>query len=274
MAGEAEARVRYAAAVLIVTAGAAAAMASFPGGFDWSYTVISKLASQKHNPTGGLLLSAALLAAMVVLWPVASYLARTSGPAGATGASGSAGGTEASGSAGATGTGAGDTAGRPPPRRALMALRVGIAGGALLGLEGLLQLDFSGVARKGHEVLALLTFAGLYGGVLGLYAHRIGSNRTFAWPALLVLLPMIAVLVSQTTLYFDQRDLGWVNTNWRELGVPLWLSFAFWQWAAVTLLWLGLGHLVVSARAGARTAVAAPATLGGLTSRTEPRAST
>jgi hypothetical protein len=282
MAGDAEARVRYAAAVLIVTAGAAAAMASFPGGFDWSYTVISKLASQKHNPTGGLLLSGALLAAMVLLWPVASYLARASGPAGATGASGPAGATGASGPAGGTGasgpaggTGAGgDAAGRPPPRRALAALRVGIAGGALLGLEGLLQLDFSGVARKGHEVMALLTFAGLYGGVLGLYAHRIGSNRTFAWPALLVLLPMLAVLVSQATLYFDQRDLGWVNTNWRELGVPLWLSFAFWQWAAVTLLWVGLGHLVVSARAGAPTAVAAPATLGGLTSRTEPRAST
>jgi hypothetical protein len=254
MAGDAEARVRYTAAVLIVTAGAAAAMASFPGGFDWSYTVISKLASQKHNPTGGLLLSGALLAAMVVLWPVASYLARASGSAG--------------------GTGAGDAAGRRPPRRALVALRVGIAGGALLGLEGLLQLDFSGVARKGHEVLALLTFAGLYGGVLGLYAHRIGGTRTFAWPALLVLLPMIAVLVSQATLYFDQRDLGWVNTNWRDLGVPLWLSFAFWQWAAVTLLWVGLGHLVISARAGAPTAVAAPATLGGLTSRTEPRAST
>jgi hypothetical protein len=238
VAGDSEARIRYAAAVLMVTAGAAAAMASFPGGFDWSYTVISKLASQKHNPAGGLLLSAALLAAMIVLWPVAAYLARASGAAGD--------------------TGAGEAAGRRPPRRALMALRVGIAGGALLGLEGLLQLDFSGVARKGHEVLALLTFAGLYGGVLGLYVHRIRSNRAFAWSALLVLMPMIAVLVSQATLYFDQRDLGWVNTSWRELGVPLWLSFAFWQWAAVALLWVGLGHLVVSARAGA-VAMAAPA---------------
>jgi hypothetical protein len=66
------------------------------------------------------------------------------------------------------------------------------------------------------------------------------------WAALLVILPIIAVGLSQFLLYVGQRELGWVNTGWRELGVPLWLSFAFWQWLAVALLGAGLGHLVVT----------------------------
>jgi hypothetical protein len=31
----------------------------------------------------------------------------------------------------------------------------------------------------------------------------------------------------------------------------VWLSFAFWQWLAVALLWVGLGHLVWIARTAA-----------------------
>jgi hypothetical protein len=214
--GRRSALVRYVMAGAIVAAGAAAAMARFPDGFDWAYTVISKLASRKHNPAGGVWLSAALLTAMLLLWPVTSHLARAA-------------------------------AGRPrAPRLPVAALRVGLAGAALLGLEGLLHLDFSRVARKGHELLALLTFLGLYCGVLGLYSHRIRQQTRFLLPALLVVLPLFAIGLSQLALYVGQRELGWVNTSWRELGVPVWLSFAFWQWAAVALLWTGLGHLIAT----------------------------
>jgi hypothetical protein len=200
----------FAMAVGIVSAGAAVAIARYPGGFDWAYTVISRLASLQHNPAGGVWLAGALLPAMIVLWPATGYLKRSM-----------------------------DDAAGP-----VTALRIGIIGGALLGVEGLLQLDLSVVHRKGHEILALLTFGGLYGGVLGLYFRRVRQQSAFLAPALSVVLPLLAVCVTQFVLWFDQRDLGWVNTSWRELGVPLWLSFAFWQWSAVAMLWVGLGHLL------------------------------
>jgi hypothetical protein len=204
----------YTVAIGLLVLGIAVAIGRFPGGFDWSYTVISKLASKKHNPEGAVWLSGGLLAAMILLWPVAGHLGRSGGHA--------------------------------QPRKAIAALRVGLVGGFLLAIEGLFMLDLSTISRKAHEWLALLTMLGLYGGVLGLYWHRIQQHAPFIWPALLVVLPLLAVGASQLGLYFDQRDLGWVNTSWRELGVPLWLSFAFWQWLAVAVLGAGLGHLVAT----------------------------
>jgi hypothetical protein len=212
--------IRYAAAVLAIMLGTGVAIAQFPGGFDWAYTVISKLASRKHNPAGGFWLSGALLAAVIVLWPVAGHAAHSGG--------------------------AGPHRWR---RLASAALHAGLLGAGLLALEGLLGLDFSSVIRKGHEVLALLTLLGMYAGVLGLYWHRIRQDASFLWPALLVLLPIVAVGASQLTLYVHQRDLGWVNSDWRAMGVPLWLSFAFWQWLAVILLGTGLGHLLLTSDA-------------------------
>jgi len=29
------------------------------------------------------------------------------------------------------------------------------------------------------------------------------------------------------------------------MGIPIWLSFAFWQWLAIGFLWAGLGLLVL-----------------------------
>ncbi len=44
-------------------------------------------------------------------------------------------------------------------------------------------------------------------------------------------------------LYLTQRELGWVDASWREKGIPIWLSFAFWQWWMIASLWVGLGML-------------------------------
>jgi len=205
----------FGAAVLVLAGGVGAAAMHFPGGYDWMYVVISRLGSRSHNPTGALWLSGSLLVAVCLLWPVTNFLAR-----GGSGASGSS-------------------------RLAVAALRLGLLGGGLLALEGAFSLELSRFARKGHEAVALLTFGGLYAGVLGLYIGRLRQRVRSAWPALMVLVPLCAVALSQITLYFDQRNLGWVNTGWRELGIPFWLSFAFWQWLAVALLGAGLGYLVV-----------------------------
>jgi hypothetical protein len=68
-------------------------------------------------------------------------------------------------------------------------------------------------------------------------------RRLYALPLFLVTSPLVAIGITQFWLYLDQRELGWVDTNWREMGIPLSLSFAFWQWLAIGCLWLGLGLL-------------------------------
>jgi hypothetical protein len=211
------ARLCYGAAVLVAALGVGVAAVRFPGGFDWVYTVISRLGSHRHNPDGARWLAAGLLGATMLLWPVARHLD----------------------------PGAGNPiAGRLPA----LALRAGLVGGVLLAVEGLFALDLSRIGRKAHELLALATFANLYAGVVGLLLQRGRRGGRGAWPGLLVLLPLCAVGVSQLALYLGQRDLSWVNTAWREMGVPFWLSFAFWQWLAVAFLGLGLGLLLTPLR--------------------------
>jgi hypothetical protein len=195
-----------------VIAGVGIAAASYPGGYDWAYTVISRLASRRHNPAGGVWLSGLLLAGMALLWPAVRRLGSRDG----------------------VGAGRG---------WALLALRLGVVAGVLLGLEGLFAVDLARVGRKAHEALAIVALLGFYTGVLGLSAQRIRHAPGFPWPMVLVIVPILAIGASQLALYFDQRELGWVNTGWRELGVPLWLSFAFWQWLAVAFLGIALGWL-------------------------------
>jgi hypothetical protein len=213
-----DAALYFGGAVLAILVGVAVAVTRFPGGYDWAYTVISTLGSHSHNPAGARWLAGSLLAAAILLWPVTHRLSRAF------------------------------TAAGRRPAVSTAALRVGLAGAALLALEGLLVLDLSRVTRKGHEIVALLTFMGAYVGVLGLYAHRVRHTGAALWPALLVILPLCAVGISQLFLYFDQRELGWVHTGWREMGVSVWLSFAFWQWLAVACLGIGLAGLVALAR--------------------------
>ena len=81
--------------------------------------------------------------------------------------------------------------------------------------------------------------------LLGLYWQRIRRGWT---GALMVAAPLAAIFITQIVIYLDQRDLGWVDHSWREMGVSPLLSFAFWQWLAVALLWVGLGHLLWSSR--------------------------
>ncbi|UCB54611.1 MAG: hypothetical protein JSW45_11830 [Thiotrichales bacterium] len=195
-----------------MVAGAIVAARHYPGGFDWLYTVASALASEKHNPAGSTWFAGSLLLAMVLLWPYVSAAKHNR--------SLRLSATENSG---------------------FIALRTGLICGALLGLEKLLIRDLSSLVYKAHEILALLTFMGLYFGVLALLVQSMLRQKVYALPLLLVVAPLVAIAITQFWLYLDQRDLGWVDTSWRETGIPLWLSFAFWQWLAIGFLWLGLG---------------------------------
>jgi len=193
------------------------AAARYPGGFDWFYTVASALASRKHNPEGSYWFSGALIISMALLWFSLSTMRQKkflSFPRLA--------------------------------RASLGILRLGLISGCLMGMERLLIFHLSDLIHKAHEILALLTFLGFYLGILGLLIVRLSGRKNSFWPVLLVASPLLAIGLTQLWLYLDQRDLGWVDTSWREMGVPFWLSFAFWQWWAMACLWQGLGWVVLS----------------------------
>jgi hypothetical protein len=130
----------------------------------------------------------------------------------------------------------------------IVALRTAIACGVTLAIERLAFTHLSDLVPKAHELLALALFIGLYAGVLGLYAERSRGKRRAPAVALAVAAPLVAIGLTQLALYLDPRDLGWPDPGWRASGIPVWWSFAFWQWLAVALLWVGLGHLLWSAR--------------------------
>ena len=206
----------YALATGILAVGIPAAAARYPGPFDWAYTVISALASRKHNPDGAAWFAGAIAGSMACLWPVVTQLTR-------------------------------DGAAPPWVRRAL---RAGVVCGVIVGVERLAFFHFSTHVRKGHELVALVAFLSFYTGVVGLYVHRVARRRAFAWPAIAVVVPLLGVGLRELVLYLAQRGVGWADHDWRGANTPLWLSFAWWQWLAAGLLWLAVGHLL--ATSGAR----------------------
>lgn len=187
----------------------------YPGGFDWRYTVASALASKKHNPTGSSWFSSAFILSMGFLWPYVTSLKKNLCPSRSA-----------------------------PTEFAIIALRLGLICGAIVAAERLLIHDLSSWVYKAHEFLALLFFLGLYLGVLVLLIQAMLRQRVYLLPVFLIITPLLAIGITQIWLYFDQRDLGWVDTRWREMGIPFWLSFAFWQWLAIGFLWAGLGLLL------------------------------
>ncbi|HEY8994167.1 MAG TPA: hypothetical protein VIM71_05880 [Lacunisphaera sp.] len=212
----------YGIATAVLVAGIGLAAKRFPGSFDWTYTVISALASRKHNPDGAAWFAGALAIAMACLWPVVNAVVRNGSDA------------------------------ERPPRWVELALRVGVVCGVAVGVERLAFQHFSSVVRKGHELIALAAFLAFYVGVVGLHLHRIRQQRASPWVAALVVLPLLGVGFREGWLYFAQRHLGWSDYDWKGTGAPLWLSFAWWQWLAAAMLWLAIGHLLVSVAAKGR----------------------
>ena len=199
---------------MVLIAGILLAARHYPGGFDWHYTVASALASQKHNPAGSFWFSSAFILSMLLLWPYVSSLKQNLRLSPTV------------------------TAGF-----AINALRIGLVCGALVAAERLFIRDLSNWLYKAHEILAILFFLGLYIGVFTLLVLAMLRHRIYVVPIVFVASPLLAIGLTQFWLYIDQRDLGWVDTSWREMGIPIWLSFAFWQWLAIGFLWLSMGLL-------------------------------
>jgi hypothetical protein len=202
----------YLLGTALLVMGILCAAARYPQGFDWHYTVISALASRKHNPGGAAWFAAAIATAMACLWPAVTQLTREA----------------------------------RVPYWVMISLRVGVVCGVFVGVERLVFYHFSNEVKKGHEVIALIAFLSFYAGLIGLYVNRALHRRGFLLPAILVVVPLLGVGFRELSLYVLQRDVGWADYDWKGTGLPLWLSFAFWQWAAAGLLWISIGHLLLT----------------------------
>jgi hypothetical protein len=96
---------------------------------------------------------------------------------------------------------------------------------------------------RSHELLALAAFFGLCIGMVQLAFQMAERNlrsraRSFAsaprlYAGLLagaVLSPILLAGIAQAYVSHALPELPWVGLEWRARGVPVYLSFAFWEW--------------------------------------------
>ena len=103
--------------------------------------------------------------------------------------------------------------------------------------------------KKGHEYLAVLAFAGLLIGMICLMFQsvrqtlltrmsRFSSHARLyaAISASVSVFPILAAGLTQAYVHYVLPELPWVNLSWRARGVPVYLSFAFWEWVTCVML--------------------------------------
>jgi len=192
------------------------AMRRYPSEFDWSYMTISSLVYPDRDPggyawawagivlcaLGGLYWSAVLLCGQRQL---------------------------------------------PPPERAAGAWALG-AGFVCMVCCALLPDRFIPVP-KGHETLAIAAFFGICIGTVQLAFHATkrslrlrghdptGSPQVFAGVlAGTALLPILLGGIVQAYVNYARPELPWVGLEWRARALPVYLSFAFWEWTSCAVL--------------------------------------
>jgi hypothetical protein len=88
---------------------------------------------------------------------------------------------------------------------------------------------------KGHEILALSAFIGLCIGIVQLtFQAAECSNAPRACAGFLAgaaLSPVLLAGAAPAYVSYALPQLPWVGPEWRARGVPVYLSFAFWEWA-------------------------------------------
>lgn len=94
---------------------------------------------------------------------------------------------------------------------------------------------------KGHEALALAAFIGVCIGLAHLTFTTVqrrartrglpGAPRVYAGIlAGLLMAPALLAGVAQAYVSIARPTLPWVSLAWRARGIPVYLSFAFWEW--------------------------------------------
>jgi len=181
---------------------------SYPSEYDWRYMTISSLVYGERNPHGYLWARAgiALCGLAGVYW--AMVVIRASAQTG--------------------------VARRPIGIWALGLGYLFMIGCALLP-EGVRPL------AKAHDFLALTAFLGICVGMVHstfkVLERRGRPGNPVRSPALsagilagIVLSPIVLAALAQTYVSHALPTLPWVSLAWRARGVPIYLSFAFWEW--------------------------------------------
>ncbi len=188
----------------------------YPSDYDWRYTTMSNLVYPERNPVGHLWASTGIVLCGLsgLYWTM--ILARRAVQVG----------------------GAGSSAG-------IAALRLGFLSMACCALlpERLWPVP------KAHEFLALFAFLCL---CLAIAYHTlwtvesylvrragISANAARSYACLAAAVPLTPVLLAGLAQAYVSRmrpELPWVGLAWRDLGVPLYLSFAFWEWVTCAAL--------------------------------------
>jgi hypothetical protein len=209
--------------------GVLAAERRYPTEFDWRYMTLSTLLSPTGNP-GGHQWAAAGLGVSGLCWLCwAVALGQHRG-----------------------------RAARAEPVQGIWALGWG---GVCTACSGLLPLRIPGLP-KGHELLTILAFFGLWLGSVRLtlqLAERATRRRVHgsahhprlraASLAAVVALPVVLTGLAQAYVFFARPDLHWVGLEWRARHVPVYLSFAFWEWVTCGVLTVYVAGLALAAAA-------------------------
>jgi len=117
------------------------------------------------------------------------------------------------------------------------------------------------LTSRTHDLLALAAFVGICVGLAVLSFKLIGQSpyvrRLRGGPCLyasmlagLALSPIVLGAVAQAYVSQDLPALPWVSLVWRKRGVPVYLSFAFWEWVTCAVFSL---YVAVLSRAAPRS---------------------
>lgn len=196
------------AAAAFISGGAASAY-FFDGPFDWRYRTLSSLSSEVSNPAGYAYCCFGLMLAFVMVIPLCGYFRMRLEPTSPIFA-----------------------------RVSSRALRVGFLGSIGVGIERLFSQSLALQVGKAHEYISLITFIGFALGLAGFclclirwLTHERQWPSWALWGCFVVSAgPITGTGLSQAYLYFVPNDLGWVGPHWAELGIPVYLSLAFWEW--------------------------------------------
>jgi len=188
----------------------------YPSEYDWRYMPVSNLLSPGRDPAGYLWASTGIVLSSLCGLCWAAVLAQRW-----------------------TREGAGD---RPRGIRALQFGNISMTCAAVLP-QWLLRV------QKGHEILTVMAFAGLCVGMVLLMfqtVERIFLRRMrrflrharlhAAILASVAVIPILLAGLAQAYVHYVLPELPWVNLSWRARGVPVYLSFAFWEWVTCVVL--------------------------------------
>jgi len=97
---------------------------------------------------------------------------------------------------------------------------------------GYICMIASSSIRNGHQILAILGFISMCAGLV------LAARRYLPLTPLIIvaLLPIACAALTQAYLSCFRPELPWVGLLWRATGVPLYLSFALWEWVTCAVL--------------------------------------